>query len=371
MSKSTCFSRWSFNKVSNLNNKWVESTIALIKLGEVEDGKYVNYNTMINKETSLDETWKAVYTLQYLNTRYNKIDIINYVKQYKAENEIDKLKINSILKMTEQPLIYESNYDQKIQTLLKQSNLSNEERLDELFTYHLYLGENLKISETTVNDLKGFLKSFNLSVDSHYGYFYDLAYLCNEYGIANSSLIKEYWQEKLLKESMKKEIALVDVYYIVNINILLGNSLNSDLINHIVGLETKEGSYNVIAHQKEGTMFATFLVIDILGKSGNLDLVKKEKIVDYILRQQDANTGGFVIRRIAKPDLTSGILAEYSLKILGNKNRSLPSSEIINLLSNHDNDWKLKYFGLRLIREELSDKQKLLINNDVQMFWKE
>lgn len=361
------------DSISEINNKWAKSTIDLIKLGKVEKGKYVNYSASINHETSLDETWKGVNVLQRLNTKYNKLNILKYVKQYKPENEIDKLKINAILKTAEQPILYESNNDIQIKTLIKRGNLSEEEKLDEIFTYHLYIGrESLQLSETTVNLLKEFLKSLNLPKDINHGYYYDLAYLCNEYGIDNATIKKDYWKEELIQQSRKEKLDLVELYYICNINILLGNSIGSDLINKLVDLESEDGSYNKAAHQKEGTVFASYLVVDILDKSGYLDLIKKDKLSNYLLRQQDVNTGGFIVRRVVKSDLISGILAETSLEILGDKSRSLSSTEIMNLLINQDeNNWKVKYFGLRLVREELTNDQKLVIKNNLKKYWEE
>ena len=70
-----------YKKINKINPTWVENTIELVKLGEVDKGRYVNYNAIINQETSLDETWKAVTILERLNLDYNKLKIINYVKQ--------------------------------------------------------------------------------------------------------------------------------------------------------------------------------------------------------------------------------------------------------------------------------------------------
>ena len=355
-----------YKKINKINPTWVENTIELVKLGEVDKGRYVNYNAIINQETSLDETWKAVTILERLNLDYNKLKIINYVKQYKPENEIDKLKINSILKMTKQPLLFQNNYDEQIKKLIKRDDLSSEEKIDEVFLYHLYIGkESLQLSEPTVNLLKLFLTSVNFSKDINPGYYYDLVYLNNEYGLDKDSINKDYWQDELNRELKKKEINLVNLYYIYNINFLLENPINSELLNKIGQLKTKNGSYNISTQQKEGTILSTYLVVDILEKSGKTNLIEKDKLTNFILGQQEVKTGGFIVRKIVKPDLTSGILAETSLNLLGYKNRNLPPAEVIDFLVDPANqNWKVKFFGLRLVGKELSEEQQAAIRKN-------
>ena len=356
----------------SLEENWATKTIELIKLGEIEKGKYVNYNSMINHETSLDETWKSVKILFDLKGEYNKSSILTYVREYKPENEIDNIIINSILKMLNQPYLYNNNYDKEINELL-QSEMLVEEKLDKIFLYHLYIGkENLQLSESTISLLKEYLRNVTLPETTHDGYYYDLAYLSHNYDTINKSLNKEYWKNRLLDELDKESVNLIDIYYIFNINLIVKNELSSNLINHISQFKTEDGIFSTNKSQKNGTIFATFLSIDLLSKLKRLNMVNKDEIIEKVLKQQDVNTGGFMIRKTLNPGLIEGIVAESSLVYLDYNNRTLSSKDIEEFLFNNENGgWKFKYFGFKLIKAELSADQHLKIKKNIDAYWKQ
>ncbi|MGD6969246.1 prenyltransferase/squalene oxidase repeat-containing protein [Rossellomorea vietnamensis] len=361
--------------VKNINEEWAEKTKKLIKTGQLENGEFFDYSSITSSETSIDETYKSVFILKKIDREFNEKELFGYLENFKPENEIDKIKVNAILSLLDEPAIHEVNYDQKIAELIEKKDISREEILDEIFIYHLYNNnKKMKLSTDTRNLLKDFLSEVKLNSNLYgrNGYLYDLVYLCRMYEVKNEIIDKtELHKELIRKLSQGGNVDLIELYYLSKVNILLETEVPLSLYDKIRALAASDGTYAVEPNQEQGSMLSTYLVVDLLDSLKELKRLDIQGVHTFVANQQD-ESGGFKIRKVFKPNLTAGILAESSLKVLGNKTMSLSSQHIYDLLENKDNNlWKLKYYGFELVQGELTNKQKSKLKEEVDIFWDE
>lgn len=355
--------------INNLNKKWAKKTVDLIKLGEVKTDQYVDYSSVINNETSLAETWNAVKILSLINSDYEKSKIITFVSGYKPDNIIEELKINNILNMMGEPNLYNNDYDVEFTNLLKEDN-TVEDKLDNIFLYHLYIGDNLQLSTSTLNLIKNFLLEIRLSKNNHIGYYYDLIYLSKRYNIENSYLElidPEIWSYDKVEN---KKIDLLNLYYIAKINDLSGNVMPRGLLNKLSEFQAKDGLFHTEKDQDKGTLFATYIMAELFFIEGKIEQLNNDEVINSILTKQDAISGGFYIRKNLSADLPAKIFSKLSLKALGQDEDSLTSGDIEKMVLNDNEDiWKMKYYGYKLLNLANSTQKLKNIDLSLNNYW--
>lgn len=68
-----------------------------------------------------------------MNVEFDFSKVSSYIENYKPLDELDKLRINSILEMYNSPIKYHINFDDYLSDTLNLTEVSNEEKLDNLF----------------------------------------------------------------------------------------------------------------------------------------------------------------------------------------------------------------------------------------------
>ncbi|MEK3977390.1 hypothetical protein MKZ20_21500 [Psychrobacillus sp. FSL K6-2684] len=355
--------------IGNLNKEWAKQTNDLIKLGEIKTDQYVDYSSILNNETSLDETWNAIKIFSLINFDYEKSKVISFVSKYEPDNIIEELKINNILNMMGEQNLFNKNYDNEFINLLKK-DITVEEKLDSIYLFHLYTGDNFQLSKSTINLIKNYLQEVTFSNKTHIGYYYDLIYLCKKYNVVNPSL--EQLDPKIWSYDNVEieQLDLLNLYYIAKINELNNNTMPRELLNKLSEFKATDGLFHTEKKQDKGTIFATYIMAEIFFNEGKIEQLNlnNDKVINNLLIKQDNISGGFYIRKNLRADLPAKIFSELSLKALGKDDKSLTSGDIEKMVLNEEeNNWKMKYYGYKLLN--LSTEDLKTIEHTLNNYW--
>lgn len=339
---------------------WFIKTKELISSSEIEEDEFVDYSSLLNRETSLNETWRAISILDIISTEYEKSSVWSYVKSYTPEDTMEQLMLNSIANILGGEDQYNIDYSRDLATILE-DEMDDLEKLDIIFLYHLYGNENkiTRLDSNLIREIKTFLANIKIPNESHYGYFYNLSYLCEKYNIKSKELDTEHWRQKL--DTGFEDIDAVNSYFILKINLILNNEVTAEKLQGFLDIE---GINDAI---KNNSIHAIYLVTEIANQTERMNYLDKTRIESSILSQQSEN-GGFYIRKILKPDLTATILSQSILIDIEGGDKKNSQDFFFNVFSS-DLGWKVKYFGFNLFTEEIQSNNINEIQNELKIYY--
>ncbi|ODV55705.1 hypothetical protein [Lysinibacillus fusiformis] len=342
--------------------EWLIKTKDLILSSEVEKNKYIDYRSLLDRETSLDDTWRAVNVLNMISQPYNKSSIYIYINSYNTDDKIEQIMLNSIADIIGYENIYNINYNEDLSAIINNTN-DVLEKLDMIYLYHFYGDIDIsKLDKNLRTQLKEFLANIKIPKDSHYGYFYDLTFLCEKYNITSRELDSEFWKIKLRTEISSDDF--IKSYFILKINLALKNSITPEQIQ--LFFEIQEIS-SAIKDEKNDSIMSSYLMTDISKQTGQLNGLNKDIIKKSILNQQSEN-GGFYIRKTLNPDLTASILANNILVFLEEKDKS-GSQEGYSEVFSSELSWKVKYFGYNLFTKDIHKKNQNELKKELAKYY--
>lgn len=351
---------------------WKQNTIELIEKGKVEK-EYIDYNILLNRQTSLDTTWRYIEIKKILNKQISDPKLLDSLHKYETDDLYYQLVTNNILTETGNSKKYPIDVNTLLPQILNDRKMNFEQKINTIYNL-IYYDSQANIPTVLKNKIENWLNAHKKDILSlGYGYIFLDRFIRNVLDLSNniSEGEKKKYITDLKEVSLRSNPDLIQIYYLYYINHFIGNKINEKQIKKTLSLfKSSEGGYGTKIGSSHGNSIGTYISIKLLKEMNEIDNEQTDRIINFVEKMK-SNNGMYFVDQTLKPDIVATLLAKRNLMLLGQQNTT--NFEQINkfLFTGNTTDWKYKYLGYYVTKNQLHPANIQTLQKEIILFWNE